>query len=352
MAGIVHYVNQFFGGRGGEEQAGIGPAAEPGPVGTGRGLARFLEDYDRIVGTVVCGDNYMAEGGEAAVEEVIDLISGFDPDVVVAGPAFGSGRYGLACGAVCEAVIDRLGIPALTGLHGSSPGAGEYRASVPILSTAETAAGMAAALRGLARLAAKLGRGEELGSAEEEGTLTKGFRRNTFEGLRGSTRAIEMLLAKMRGEPFETEWPLPRYGPAEPSEPIAAGQPFRLALVTEAGIVPAGNPDRLPSGWARRWIKYPIHDRDGFAEGEFESVHGGIDTSFANLDPDRQVPLDAARTLEQRGRFNLYDDLLSTTGNMGTLRDMTRMGTEMGPGSHSGRGAGGDRRRHLRDGYA
>ena len=330
MARIVHYVNQFFGGRGGEEQAGIGPVSEPGPAGTGRGLARLLEDDDRIVGTVVCGDNYMAEGGGSAVGEVVDLISGFGPDVVVAGPAFGSGRYGLACGAVCEAVIDRLGIPAVTGLHGDSPGAGEYRASVPILSTAETAAGMAAALQGLARLAAKLGRGEDLGGAKEEGTLTKGLRRNTFEEARGSTRAIEMLLAKMRGAPFDTEWPLPRYGPAEPSEPIAAGEPFRLALVTEAGIVPAGNPDRLPSGWATDWVTYPIHDRDGFGEGEFESVHGGIDTSFANLDPDRQVPLDAARSLEEHGRLTLHSDLLSTTGNMGTLRDMTRMGAEMG----------------------
>lgn len=330
MTRIVHYVNQFFGGVGGENRAGTEPFSIAGPAGTGRGLANLLAENERIVGTVVGGDNYMAERGSTAVDEVVDLISGLDPSVVVAGPAFGSGRYGLACGAVCEAVIGRLGVPAVTGLHADSPGAAEYRTSVPILSTTETAAGMAAALQGLARLAAKLGRGEKLGHASEEGTLTKGLRRNRFTEMRGSTRAIEMLLAKMRGAPFETEWPLPRYGPAEPARPIAAGQPFRLALVTEAGIVPSGNPDRLPSGWATRWFTYPIRDRKGFAEGEFESVHGGIDTTFANQDPDRQVPLDAARILEAGGRFTLHSNLLSTTGNMGTLRDMTRMGTEMG----------------------
>ena len=329
MAGIVHYLNQFFGGIGGEDRAGIGPVSEAGPVGTGRGLARLLEGSNRIVGTVICGDNYIAQGGEAAVDEVLDLISAHDPDVVVAGPAFGSGRYGLACGAVCRAVIERLGIPAVTALHADSPGAHEFRPWVPVIPTAQTAAGMGAALREMARLATKLGRGEELGGAREEGILTKGLRRNIFEDSRGSTRAIEMLLAKMRGDPFETEWPLPHYEPAEPAEPLARGRPFRLALVTEAGIVPAGNPDRLPSGWATRWAKYPIEGREGFAEGEFESVHGGIDTSFANLDPDRQVPLDATRLLETDGRLSLHDELFTTTGNMGSLRDMTRIGAEM-----------------------
>ncbi len=330
MARIVHYLNQFFGGLGGEDQAGMGPVSEPGPVGSGRGLTRFLEGENRIVGTVIGGDNYMAQGGSRAVDEVIGLISRFDPDVVVAGPAFGSGRYGLACGAVCKAVIEHIGVPAVTGLHAESPGAEEYRAWVPILATAETAAGMTAALERLAQLASRLGRGEALGSAAEEGTLTKGLRRNTFEDLRGSTRAIEMLLTKMRGESFATEWPLPSYEPAEASEPISSGASFRLALVTEAGMVPAGNPDRLPSGWATDWLSYPIHGREGFAEGEFESVHGGIDTSFANQDPDRQVPLDAARSMEQEGRLSLHPELLSTTGNMGTLRDMTRIGAEMG----------------------
>ena len=329
MARIVHYLNQFFGGLGGEDLAGAGPLIEPGPVGTGRGLARFLGAEDRIVATVICGDNYMAEGGPSAADEVVDLISAHGPDVVVAGPAFGSGRYGLASGAVCRAVIDRLRIPALTALHADSPGAHEFRAWVPIVSTSETAAGMGAALQGLARLAHKLGRGEELSSAREEGILTRGLRRNVFEDQRGSTRAIKMLLAKMNGDALETEWPLPHYEPAQPSEPIAKDRPFRLALVTEAGIVPVGNPDRLPSGWATGWAKYPIRGRNGFAEGEFESVHGGIDTSAANRDPDRQVPLDAARWLEADGRLTLHDHLLSTTGNMGSLRDMTRIGGEM-----------------------
>ena len=330
MARIVHYLNQFFGGLGGETHASMAPVSEPHPLGTGRGLSQLLGEDDHIVGTVFCGDNYITEGGAQAVGEVIALISALDPEVVVAGPAFGSGRYGLACGAVCRAVIEQLGVPAVTALHPDSPGADEFRPWVPIVSTSQTAAGMGAALESLARVAGKLGRGEKPGPGSGDGILTKGLRRNVFADQRGSTRGIEMLLAKMRGDSIETEWPLPRYEPATPSSPITPDRPFRLALVTEAGIVPAGNPDRIPSGWATSWVKYPIQDRNGFAEGEFESVHGGIDTSFANQDPDRQVPLDAARIMETEGRFTLHDDLLSTTGNMGSLRDMTRMGAEIG----------------------
>ncbi len=329
MARIVHYLNQFFGGLGGEDQAGAPPTSVPHAAGTARGLAQALGEDDRIVATVMCGDNYLVEQGEAAVAEVIALVAPHQPDVVVAGPAFGSGRYGLGCGAVCRAVRERLGIPAITALHPDSPGTEEFRAWVPIVPTTETAAGMGPALRELGRLAAKLGRGEPLGDRSEEGLITRGLRRNVFAEERGSTRAIDLLLAKMSGARFETEWPLPRYERAEPSDPLAAGRPFRLALVSEAGIVPLGNPDRLPSGWATHWARYPLDGRRGFAEGEFESVHGGIDTELANFDPDRQVPLDAARELEAEGRLSLYHHLFSTTGNMGSLRDMTRMGTEM-----------------------
>ena len=329
MIRIVHYLNQFFGGIGGEDVAGVGPSIVEGPVGPGMGLQAQLGDVGTVVATVIAGDNYMAEHEDAAVAEVLALIGTQQPNVVVAGPGFGSGRYGLACGAVCDAVIRELGLPAVTGLYPESPGAEMYRAGVPILPTRETAAGMTAALPELARLAIKLGSGEELGGNAQEGLMTSGLRRNAFAAQRGSTRAIEMLLAKMSNEALPTEWPLPQYEAVQPSEPIADHTSFVLALATEAGIVPTDNPDRIPSGWASTWAKYPLADRDGFAEGEYISVHGGIDTSFANADPDRQVPLDAARVLETDGQLELNEFFYSTTGNMGSLADMSRVGTEM-----------------------
>jgi len=39
----------------------------------------------------------------------------------MAGPAFNAGRYGIACGAVCKMVQDRLGISAVTGMYQEIP---------------------------------------------------------------------------------------------------------------------------------------------------------------------------------------------------------------------------------------
>jgi glycine reductase len=38
---VVHYINQFFAGIGGEESAGVGPRFENGPVGFGSLSNRF-----------------------------------------------------------------------------------------------------------------------------------------------------------------------------------------------------------------------------------------------------------------------------------------------------------------------
>jgi len=327
---IVHYLNQFFGGLGAEEAAGAEPETRPGAVGPGIGIMKILSDEAEIVGTVLAGDNYMAERGDEAVAVVVDLIAQFKPDVVIAGPGFGSGRYGLACGGVCKAVKDRLNVPAVTGLHVQSPGAIQYRAEITIVPTRETAAGMGAALPIMSRLALKLAAGEPLGAPDDDGYLSRGIRKNVFAEERGSTRAIDMLLAKHRGEEIKTEWPLPVYEIIAPAPPLDSADPIRLALVTEAGIVPRGNPDRLPSGWATSWIEYGLEGLAGLESCSFESVHGGIDTSFANDDPNRQVPLDVARALEAEGRIELHEFLSSTTGNMGSIPEMQRLGAEIG----------------------
>ena len=55
---VVHYVNQFFGGIGGEESAGSGLEERDGAVGPGRLLEQILGDDSTVVKTLVCGDNY------------------------------------------------------------------------------------------------------------------------------------------------------------------------------------------------------------------------------------------------------------------------------------------------------
>lgn len=326
---VVHYLNQFFAGVGGEDRADVGPDVRDGPVGPGARLNQILGDDGTVVGTVFCGDNHMVTHTEQAVADVAELISRFEPDVVVAGPSFGSGRYGLACAHVCVAAQAQLRVPSVTGMFPEAPGAA-FRGEVVIVPTSETAAGMGAALDALARLALKLGRGEELGPPEIDGYLPRGLRKNELAPTRAADRAVSMLLQKIGGEEFSSEWPAPRYERISPPDPLAHDVTVPLvALVSEGGVVPAGNPDRIPGAWATHWAKYDISSVDDLAADAFESVHGGIDTSRANEDPDRLIPVDAARDLERAGAVRLVDTLYSTVGNMGSTEMMQRLGAEM-----------------------
>src|SRR4030042_2518038 len=111
---MVHYLNQFFGGIGGEDKANIGPQVKEGAVGPGRVAQQALVENGSIIATVICGDNYFTEKIEDSTEEVLELITPFKPDALLAGPAFSAGRYAIACGAVCKTAGERLGIPTIT----------------------------------------------------------------------------------------------------------------------------------------------------------------------------------------------------------------------------------------------
>ena len=47
-------------------------------------------------------------------------------------------------------------------------------------------------------------------------------------------------------------------------------------------------------------------------------MHAGFDTTAANADPNRLVPLDAARALERAGPFGALHDAFYTTSGVDT----------------------------------
>ena len=199
MVRAVHYLNQFFAGLGGEEAAGTPPTRLDGPVGPGRGLAAELQEIE-IVATLACGDDYFGEHEEEALAALLELLEAERPDLLVAGPAFGSGRYGFACARFSRAASERLGIPALAAMHEENPGVAAADGAVPIAATAVNVAGMREALPRMARLAEALASGRELGPPAEEGYLPRGFRRNEIAEKPGAERAVDLLLAKLAGE--------------------------------------------------------------------------------------------------------------------------------------------------------
>ena len=93
---IVHYLNQFFAGIGGEEEARAGLSEVDGPVGSGRALETVLNGRGSVVTTIYCGDDYFVENQDETVAEALKIIKRRKPDLFIAGPAFNAGRYGQA----------------------------------------------------------------------------------------------------------------------------------------------------------------------------------------------------------------------------------------------------------------
>ena len=326
---VLHFVNQFFGGIGGEDQADTRPQFRAGPVGPGVALAKQLGDRATVAGTLICGDNYFTEHQEEAIAKLLELAAASPADVLVAGPAFNAGRYGAACGALALA-WQRTGRPAATAMNVNNPGVELFSSELYIVETSGTAASMSEALAKLADLAIKLARGTEIGPASVEGYFPRGVRRNLRVEQGAPERAVEMLLEKLAGRPFQTELPVPKFGNVPPAPPVEHLPGALVALVTESGLVPMGNPDRLETWNASKWLKYPIGGLDALRPGDYEAWHGGCDTGGTNDRPDRTLPLDAARLLERDGFIRgLYDHYYVTTGNMANIETMSRIGEQI-----------------------
>jgi len=320
MGRVVHYINQFFAGVGGEDSASQGPTLIDGPVGPGRKLSELLGDEHEIVATVWCGD----DRGPSVAPEVVDLIREVDPDLVVAGPAFTSGRYGLACARVAAAA-SAAGMASLASMHEDNPGLDEA-GDAPVVASGEVARRMGVSLQTLATAAVKVLGGETLTAAD--GRIGKVARRSVMADLPAAQRAIDLVLVRLAGDRDATEIPLPRFDSVTPAAPVADVSDITVALVTEGGLVPDDNPGNLESARATRWLRYPL-DGDTLAAGSYRSVHGGFSSVHANADPHRIVPLDVARELEREGAIGqLVTEYFVTTGNGTSVANARRFGIE------------------------
>ena len=67
---IIHVLNQFFAGIGGEDKANFQPRLMPGAQGPGRLIEKLFPEVD-VVTTVIFGDNYIVEKGESAITEIL-----------------------------------------------------------------------------------------------------------------------------------------------------------------------------------------------------------------------------------------------------------------------------------------
>lgn len=309
---IVHYINQFYAGIGGEDKANVPPEKRDGVVGPGMALSQAIGDAGEIVGTVVCGDSYFNENLEEASATVLDMIKSYNPDLVIVGPAFNAGRYGMACGTVAKLVDENLHIPVVGGMYVENPGTEIYKRYAYLVSTGDSAATMRKAVPDMAAIAKKLLAGEEV----TEGFMEKGLRVNYFAKERGSKRAVDMLLKKIAGEEFKTEYPMPAFDRVDPQPAIKDITKAKIALVSSGGPVPKGNPDHIESSSASKYGKYSLKDITDFTPENGETAHGGYDPVYANLDLDRVLPVDVVKEMVANGEIgSLHDYWYATVGN-------------------------------------
>ena len=321
---IVHYINQFFAGMGGEDSAGTGPEVRDGATGPGRRLASLLGDEHEIIATAICGDDYAASHPEFAAELVAQAKER-GAEMIIAGPAFTSGRYGMAAARIAAAATEAE-LPALASMHPENPGLGEA-AGTTVVESGQTARKMKDSLERFAAAARKVAAGEEL--TAQDGRIGPVARTNRMAERTAAERAVALLLTRLGGDKDATEIPLPDFDSVTPAAPVDDVTDALVALVTEGGFVPAGNPDRLESARATKWVRHSLDGLDSAETGSFESIHGGFSTQWANADPNRILPLDIAREMEREGAIGrLHGEYLGTTGNGTTVADARRFGME------------------------
>ena len=326
---VVHYINNFFAGIGGEEKANIKPELRKGVVGPGLAFNKEFGDQAEIVATVICGDSYFGENIESAKEELLEMIRGESPDLFIAGPAFNAGRYGFACGEISRAVENEFNIPVVSAMYHENPGVDMFKKDLHIIKTEISAADMRNAVPSMAKLVLKLANGEEIGSPKEENYHERGIRVNYFNEKRGSQRGVDLLVKKMANEEVVTEYPMPVFDRVEPLAAIKDLSKVKVAIVTSGGIVPQGNPDRIESSSATKYGIYDISGMDSLLAENFMTVHGGYDRAFVTENPNLVVPLDVMRELETEGIIGeLANYFVATTGTGTSVGNAKRFGED------------------------
>jgi betaine reductase len=325
---VLFYLNQFFGGIGGEDKADYAPEFRPEAIGPATGIVGGAGDAIEPLGTIICGDNFFGEREDEAKAFIARVIDEQKPDIFVAGPAFNAGRYGFSCAGACQVANDK-GVTCVSGMYEENPGLEYCQSFAWVAQTANAAAKMRKALPIMANLVKKLALGEEV-TPDEDKYFAQGRRECIIVENLGSTRAVNMLLARLNDEPFTTELPMPTFDEVEPAPAIKDLSKATIALATSGGIVPNGNPDRLQSASAQQWNKYDVSGIDRL-KGDYYTVHGGFDPVYCNEMADRVAPLDILKELEKEGKIGkVYQYFYTTTGTGTAVANSRKFGEEIG----------------------
>ncbi len=314
---VVCYINQFFGQIGGEEKADAGFMVRNEAVGPALLFQNLLKDDCEVVGTVICGDNYFAGNIETAREEGLALVKELDPDLFIAGPAFNAGRYGMSCGNMASIVGRKLGIPTVTGMYPENPAVDLFRKDTYIVKTAILSSKLRKAAPVMASIGIRLLKGEHIGSAASEGYIKRDIILNEEQDKNAAQRAVDMVLAKIKGEPIESELLPPVFDHVDPAPKVKDLSKIRLALVSDGGLIPEANPDKLKPNGSATWGHY---DWERLMEEKHFVIHSGYDGTWVLEDPNRLFPVESLRRRVEKGELGyLNPEVYVACGNCASV---------------------------------
>ena len=173
---------------------------------------------------------------------------------------------------------DNWRIPAITGMHEDNPGTKEIGRHVFVIQTGASAASMQESLKRYSLLVERLLAGDEtaIENFRAEHCLPIPRRFTVRSDAPDYVRAVDLLLAKLKGQPYESE--IPQVEAKQHPIPNLTGNltDATVALVTEGGLVPKGNPDRLESSRGSRYFKYSIEGREDLRQRRVRSHAYGL----------------------------------------------------------------------------
>jgi hypothetical protein len=156
-----------------------------------------------------------------------------------------------------------------------------------------------------------------------------------------------MLVAKLRGEAYVTEVALPQQAePVAPAPPVIDLSKAIVALVTEGGLVPEDNPDRIESSSAALG-DYPLAMLERNT-GPPSTPSMRYDSQWVDADPDHVVAARCAAGTRRRShrRSPRVASRHHRARNHGRPRRADGRGDRQA--AHAD-GAGGHRHQHVRD---
>jgi len=128
-------------------------------------------------------------------------------------------------------------------------------------------------------------------------------------------RVVDILVKKLKDEKYYTEVPLRGFEKIPPSPALKSVKEATIALVTTGGLFPKGNPDKLRQAFSTTYGKYNVSGVEFLRKDEYESIHGGYDTTIVNEDPNRLVPLDQLNILAKEEVIKkVYMEFFTTCG--------------------------------------